>query len=63
MDLKITGCSQSATARQILYQHPKYLVFYKGLVLFPNDWSVLDEYVPIAEGNDYAIYSLPSRRR
>ena len=47
----------------LMYQHPKYLVFYKGLVLFPNDWSVLDEYVPIAEGNDYAIYSLPSRRR
>jgi hypothetical protein len=46
-----------------IYRQPKYFVFYKGLVIFPDDWSVIDEYVPVSEGNDYAIYSLPSRRR
>ncbi len=46
-----------------IYRQPKYFVFYKGLVLFPDDWSVLGDYVPISEGNDFAIYSLPSRRR
>jgi hypothetical protein len=46
-----------------MYQRPKYLVFYKGISIFADDWSVLSGYVPIAEGNDYAIYAIPSQRR
>ena len=46
-----------------IYQMPKYFVFYKGLIIFKDDWSVLDQYEPIEEGNDYAIYSIPSKRK
>lgn len=45
-----------------IYIKPHYFVFYKGLVIFKDDWSVLDEFLPIEEGNDYAIYSIPSQR-
>jgi hypothetical protein len=44
-----------------IYRMPKYFVFYKGLVIFQDDWSILNQYEPIEEGNDYAIYSIPSK--
>jgi hypothetical protein len=45
-----------------MYQKPKYFVFYKGLSIFGADWSFLAEYAPMSEGNDIAIYSIPSPR-
>lgn len=46
-----------------LYERPPYFVYFKGLVIFVYDWSFLSEFQPAFEGNDYAVYSVPSPRR